>query len=81
MDADDDDVDTIFVAASGILGISISLNAMSTHGACTAVFVAVSSIAVFGCSSIRTLANISWLAWGGVISLTIAGKQALSLPL
>ncbi|KAL2670805.1 hypothetical protein Neosp_014607 [[Neocosmospora] mangrovei] len=39
---------TIFVAASGILGISISLNAMSTHGACTAVFVAVSSIAVFG---------------------------------
>ncbi|RSM08407.1 hypothetical protein CEP52_004660 [Fusarium oligoseptatum] len=41
---------TIFVAASGILGISISLNAMSTHGACTAVFVAVSSIAVFGCS-------------------------------
>ncbi|WAO95003.1 Aa-trans domain-containing protein [Fusarium falciforme] len=63
---------TIFVAASGILGISISLNAMSTHGACTAVFVAVSSIAVFACSSIRTLANISWLAWGGVISLTIA---------
>ncbi|UPL02410.1 hypothetical protein LCI18_013344 [Fusarium solani-melongenae] len=41
---------TIFVAASGILGISISLNAMSTHGACTAVFVAVSSIAVFACS-------------------------------
>ncbi|KAF4969448.1 hypothetical protein FSARC_3306 [Fusarium sarcochroum] len=60
---------TIFVAAGGILGISISLNALSTHGTCTAVFVAVAAIVVFLCASIRTLGQISWLAWVGVLSI------------
>jgi hypothetical protein len=30
--------DWVFVSGSGILGISIALNALSTHGTCTAVF-------------------------------------------
>ncbi|CAJ0551146.1 Ff.00g110760.m01.CDS01 [Fusarium sp. VM40] len=63
---------TIFTSASGILGISISFNALSTHGTCTAVFVAVAAIIVFLCSSIRTLSRMSWLAWVGVISLMAA---------
>jgi hypothetical protein len=65
---------TIFTSASGILGISISFNALSTHGTCTAVSVAVAAIIVFLCSSIRTLSRMSWLAWVGVISLMAAGK-------
>lgn len=64
---------TIFASASGILGISISFNALSTHGTCTATFVTVAAIIVFLCASIRTLGRISWLAWVGVISLLAGG--------
>ncbi|KIW45217.1 uncharacterized protein PV06_03619 [Exophiala oligosperma] len=69
----------VFVAGSGMLGISIGLNAVSTHGACTAVFVAVAAIAGCGLGSIQTLGRISWLAWLGltciltaIITLTVA---------
>ncbi|CBF70332.1 hypothetical protein AN6027.2 [Aspergillus nidulans FGSC A4] len=37
----------IFVAGSGMLGISIGLNAVSTYGACTAIFVVVAAIIGF----------------------------------
>ncbi|CCT72337.1 related to neutral amino acid permease [Fusarium fujikuroi IMI 58289] len=69
---------TIFASASGILGISISFNALSTHGTCTATFVAVAAIIVFLCASIRTLGRISWLAWVGVISL-LAGVYVVTI--
>ncbi|KAF2098799.1 hypothetical protein NA57DRAFT_76037 [Rhizodiscina lignyota] len=69
----------VFVAGSGMLGISIGLNAVSTHGACTAAFVAVAAIAGFLLASIQTLGRISWLAWVGltciitaIMTLTIA---------
>ncbi|GAB1210301.1 hypothetical protein APSETT445_009092 [Aspergillus pseudonomiae] len=62
----------IFVAGSGILGISIGLNAVSTHGACTAIFVAVAAILGFACSSIRTLGKITWLAWIGLPCILVA---------
>ncbi|KAH7176097.1 transmembrane amino acid transporter protein-domain-containing protein [Dactylonectria macrodidyma] len=62
----------IFVAGSGMLGISIGLNAVSTHGACTAVFVAVAAIVGFGLASIRTLGRISWLAWLGLVCILTA---------
>ncbi|KAI8665381.1 hypothetical protein LRP88_04112 [Fusarium phalaenopsidis] len=62
----------IFVAGSGMLGISIALNAVSTHGACTAVFVAVAAIIGFGLASIQTLGRISWLAWVGLVCLLTA---------
>lgn len=62
----------IFVAASGLLGVSIGLNAVSTHGTCTAVFVAVSAIIGFLVSSVRTLNKMSWLAWAGMISVVVA---------
>ena len=42
--ATDNDLDWIFVAGSAMLSISIALNALSLHGACTAVFVAVAAI-------------------------------------
>lgn len=55
-----------------MLGISIALNAVSMHGACTAVFVAVAAIIGFGLASIRTLGRISWLAWVGLVCLLAA---------
>ncbi|KAL7765460.1 hypothetical protein ACKLNR_003376 [Fusarium oxysporum f. sp. zingiberi] len=69
---------TIFASASGILGISISFNALSMHGTCTATFVAVAAMIVFLCASIRTLGRISWLAWVGVISL-MAGVYVVTI--
>ncbi|KAJ2989167.1 hypothetical protein NUW58_g3605 [Xylaria curta] len=62
----------ILVAGSGMLGISIALNAVSTHGTCTAVFVAVAAIVGFGLSSIQTLGRITWLAWIGLAGILTA---------
>ncbi|KAJ5097364.1 hypothetical protein N7456_008085 [Penicillium angulare] len=56
----------IFVSGSGILGISIGLNAVSSHGACTAAFSAVAAILGFIFCSVRTLGRITWLAWVGL---------------
>ncbi|GLI74663.1 hypothetical protein PoHVEF18_002909 [Penicillium ochrochloron] len=56
----------VFVSGSGILGVSIGFNAVSTHGACTAVFSAVAAILGFTLSSVRTLGRITWLAWVGL---------------
>ncbi|KAI5263423.1 hypothetical protein E4T47_09028 [Aureobasidium subglaciale] len=56
----------IFVAGSGMLSISIAFNALSTHGACTAVFVAVAAALGFIFASVQTLGRITWLAWVGV---------------
>ncbi|KAF9691493.1 hypothetical protein EKO04_010237 [Ascochyta lentis] len=62
----------ICVAAAGFLSISTAFNALSLHGACTAVFVAVAAVIGFLTGSIRTLGKISWLAWIGVISIITA---------
>ncbi|KAJ5105035.1 amino acid transporter [Penicillium alfredii] len=61
-----------FVAGSGMLSISIGLNAVSTHGACTAVFVVVAAILGFMLSSIQTLGRITWLAWVGLVCILTA---------
>ncbi|RSL65768.1 hypothetical protein CEP51_012939 [Fusarium floridanum] len=55
-----------------MLGISIGLNAVSTHAACTAVFVAVAAVATFMFASIRTLGKIGWLAWIGLVCIMTA---------
>lgn len=65
-------LDWIFVAGSGMLGVSIALNALSTHGACTAIFVAVAAVAGGGFASIRTLGRLSWLAWIGLVCILTA---------
>ncbi|KAF4457495.1 hypothetical protein F53441_545 [Fusarium austroafricanum] len=62
----------VFVAGSAMLSISIGFNAVSTHAACTAVFVAVAAALTFLFSSIRTLSKIGWLAWVGVICIMTA---------
>ncbi|KAF4456145.1 hypothetical protein F53441_1629 [Fusarium austroafricanum] len=62
----------VFVSGAGMLSLSIGLNAVSTHGACTAIFVAIAAVLGFAGSSIRTLGTMSWLAWVGVISIMIS---------
>ena len=60
-----------------MLGIATALNALSSHGACTAVFVAVAATISFGLGSMQTLGHISWLAWVGVISILTSSKGQL----
>ncbi|KAF4969162.1 hypothetical protein FSARC_3538 [Fusarium sarcochroum] len=62
----------IFVAGSGMLGLSIGLNAVSLHGTCTAVFVAVAAICGCCLASVRTLGRISMLAWVGLVCILTA---------
>ncbi|KAE8135115.1 transmembrane amino acid transporter protein-domain-containing protein [Aspergillus pseudotamarii] len=62
----------IFCSGSGLLSTSIGLNAVSAHGTCTAVFVAVASIVSFSLASIRTLGKMKWAAWAGVASVFTA---------
>ena len=62
------------MAGSGMLGIATALNALSSHGACTAIFVAVAAIVGFSLGSIQTLGRISWLAWIGVVSILTASE-------
>ncbi|KAF2017950.1 hypothetical protein BU24DRAFT_368148, partial [Aaosphaeria arxii CBS 175.79] len=62
----------ICVAGSGMLGISIGLNSLSTHGTCTAVFVAVAAIVGFALGSIQTLGRITWLAWIGLTGILLS---------
>lgn len=63
-----------------MLSLSIGLNAVSSHGACTAVFVAVAAIIGFVFSSIRTLGKISLLAWFGLFCIITASKFDYRLP-
>lgn len=49
-----------------MLSMSIGFNALSNHGACTAIFVAVSAVIGFSIGSIRTLSRVGWIAWAGV---------------
>ncbi|OJJ06517.1 hypothetical protein ASPVEDRAFT_327633 [Aspergillus versicolor CBS 583.65] len=62
----------IFASGSGLLSTSIGLNAVSAHGTCTAVFVAVAAIASFALASVRTLGKMKWIAWIGSVCVFVA---------
>lgn len=64
----------LFVSGSAMLGVSIGLNAVSTHGTCTAVFVAVAAAIGLIFASVRTLGRMSWLAWVGTICVLVSSK-------
>lgn len=65
----------IFVSASGMLSVSIALNALSTHATCTNVFMVVAAIIAFAFASIQTLGKITWLAWIGIAGIITASKS------
>jgi hypothetical protein len=64
-----------------MLGISIGLNAVSSHATCTAVFVVVAACCGFIFGSIRTLGRISWLAWIGLACIVISGTSPQLIPI
>ncbi|GAA5935907.1 uncharacterized protein JCM15063_001845 [Sporobolomyces koalae] len=60
------------IVGSAIVGLSTALNAISVHGTCTAVFVAVMAVAIYPFASLRTLGGIKWLGWVGLVSILSA---------
>ncbi|KAL0929233.1 amino acid transporter [Colletotrichum truncatum] len=62
----------VLTAGSAMLSLSISLNALSSHGTCTATFVGVAFVMIFLLSSIRTLGRITWVAWVGLAGILTA---------
>ncbi|RMJ16815.1 hypothetical protein CDV36_003560 [Fusarium kuroshium] len=62
----------VFGAGSGMLGISIGFNAITSHGTCTAAFVGVAAFLGFSIASIRTLGRLAWFAWVGLVFLLAA---------
>lgn len=55
-----------------MLSLSVCLNALSLHGTCTAVFVAVAAVAAGLIASIQTLGKIKFIGWAGVVSIFAA---------
>lgn len=62
----------ITMVSSAIVSVSTALNAVSTHGACTAVFIVVAAIIGLVLGSIRTLDKVSIVGWAGLLSLAAA---------
>ncbi|BGP17049.1 hypothetical protein JCM10213_000314 [Rhodosporidiobolus nylandii] len=60
------------IAGSALLGLSTALNAISLHGTCTAVFVAVAAVATFFPASLRTLGSVKWIGWAGLLSMIVS---------
>lgn len=67
----------MFVAGSGMLGVSIALNALSDHATCTAVFVAAAAVATYILGSLQTLERVSWIAWVGVFCIVTSREFTL----
>ncbi|GJN87102.1 hypothetical protein Rhopal_000047-T1 [Rhodotorula paludigena] len=81
----------VFVGGSGLLSLTTSLNAMSMHATCTAVFVVVSAAVVLPFALLPKLSDIKWVSWVALVSIlsavllvTIAipvgGRPALAPP-
>lgn len=64
--------DWVCTAGASFISLSTCLNAITAHGACTAIFVGVAAIIGFVFGSIQTLGQISWLAWVGISSIVIS---------
>ena len=61
------------VAGAGMLTTSAALNALSEHGTCTMVFLAVTCVASFIIgTSFRSLEKVSWLSWIGVAGIIVS---------
>lgn len=54
------------------LAITIAFNAVSNHAICTVAFGAIVFFIVATTASIKTLQDISWIAWAGFVSIVAA---------
>jgi carbon starvation protein CstA len=62
----------IIVGASGMVGVSTALNALSNHSLCTNYFSIIAALMVALCASVRKFEKIAWITWAGFASVFIA---------
>lgn len=62
----------IIVGASGMVGVSTALNALSNHALCTNYFSIIAAIMIALCASVRKFEKLSWITWAGFLSVFIA---------
>ncbi|KAK5105754.1 hypothetical protein LTR62_002174 [Meristemomyces frigidus] len=62
----------VLCTGSGILGVSIALNALSHHAACTVWWSFLAYVVVAAAASVRKFQKIGWLTWAGFFSIFIA---------
>lgn len=62
----------ILAAGASMLGLTIALNAVSTHATCTVVFSVVSFIAITSVASIRKISHLAWVSWLGFVTIVAA---------
>jgi hypothetical protein len=62
----------VLCTGSGILGVSIGINALSTHAACTVWWSFLATMVVAAAASVRKFHQIGWLTWAGFISIFTA---------
>ncbi|KAL4877946.1 transmembrane amino acid transporter protein-domain-containing protein [Aspergillus karnatakaensis] len=62
----------VITAASGVIGVSAAINALSTHAACTVWWSFLATVVIFLCASVRKFSHISWLSWVGFFSVLVA---------
>ncbi|KAJ5947672.1 hypothetical protein N7466_000687 [Penicillium verhagenii] len=65
-------VSYVIVAASGIIGVSTALNALSLHAICTVWYSFIATVVIAACASVRKFSHIGWLTWAGFASVYIA---------
>ena len=62
----------IICTGSAIIGLSVGLNALSDHAACTVWWVFLSTVVIIAGASIRKFDKIGWLTWAGFVSIYVA---------
>ncbi|OAL44931.1 hypothetical protein IQ07DRAFT_662444 [Pyrenochaeta sp. DS3sAY3a] len=62
----------VIVGASGMVGVSTALNALSNHSLCTNYFSIIAAIMIGVCASVRKFEKIAWITWAGFISVFVA---------
>ena len=62
----------VLCAGAGILSVSVGLNALSDHAACTVWWSFLATMVVIAAASVRKFEKIAWLTWIGFVSIFIA---------
>lgn len=62
----------VLCTGSGILGVSIGLNALSHHAACSVWWSFIATIVVALAASVRKFHKLAWLTWAGFASIFVA---------
>jgi hypothetical protein len=62
----------VLATGSAIVGVSVGINSLSHHGACTVWWVFLATVVTMLFASVRKFHQIGWFSWVGLISIFVA---------